>query len=113
MSRSTAGNLDPAGMRRIREIILGKFGKKRCTEDKEALWEKCKIDTQAFCIQIYTTVQMNVYTCIYSVNAIILLHSIIYMTMCIVVIEYACICNLPALLLGGLVGWPEWLFMLE
>ena len=43
MSRSTAGNLDPAGMRRIREIILGKFGKKRCTEDKEALWEKCKI----------------------------------------------------------------------
>ena len=43
MRRSTAGNLDPTGMRPIKEIIIAKFGGRRCVEDKEALWEKCKI----------------------------------------------------------------------
>ena len=43
MRKSTAGNLDPNRMQRIKEIILAKFGGERCLENKEALWEKCII----------------------------------------------------------------------
>ena len=39
---STAGSLDSVKTRRIREIILAKYGSRRCAQDQELLWDKCK-----------------------------------------------------------------------
>ena len=42
MLQSTAATLDVAKMREIKDIILGKYAIKRCAQDRNALWEKCK-----------------------------------------------------------------------
>ena len=42
MRQSTAATLDVAKMREIKDIILGKYAIKRCAQDRNALWEKCK-----------------------------------------------------------------------
>ena len=42
MRENTAATLDMTKMREIKNIILGKYGLKRCTQDKSALWDKCK-----------------------------------------------------------------------
>ena len=39
---STAGSLDVVKMRRIREIIMAKYGSRRCIQDQEVLWDRCK-----------------------------------------------------------------------
>ena len=42
MRQNTAATLDVTKMREIKNIILGIYGLKRCTQDKSALWDKCK-----------------------------------------------------------------------
>ena len=42
MRRSTAGSLDPARMNLIKNAIISKLCTRRCREDREALWERCK-----------------------------------------------------------------------
>ena len=42
MRHSTAGTLDSAKMLLIKEAIVSKFAMRRCREDREALWERCK-----------------------------------------------------------------------
>ncbi len=43
MACHTAGTLEPSRMRRIKAIVISKFGGKRSEADKEALWARCKI----------------------------------------------------------------------
>ena len=42
MARNTAGTLDENKMKRIKAIVISKFGEKRGEADREALWAKCK-----------------------------------------------------------------------
>ena len=42
MIRSIAGSLDDNKMKRIKAIVISKFGEKRGEADREALWAKCK-----------------------------------------------------------------------
>jgi hypothetical protein len=42
MRENTAATLDVTKMLEIKNIILGKYGLKTCTQDKSALWDKCK-----------------------------------------------------------------------
>ena len=43
MAKHTTSTLDATKMRRVKEIILAKFGAKRSAADKEGIWEKCKV----------------------------------------------------------------------
>ena len=42
MARNTAGTLEASKMKRIKAIIISKFGEKRGEADREALWAKSK-----------------------------------------------------------------------
>ncbi len=43
MARNTAGTLDSGPMKKIKAIVLAKFGAKRSDADREAIWAKCKV----------------------------------------------------------------------
>ena len=49
MARNTAGTLDENKMKRIKAIVISKFGEKRGEPDREALWAKCKTTTGQKC----------------------------------------------------------------
>lgn len=42
MRRSKAATLDAEKMRQIRDIIVAKYAIKRCIQDKNARWDKCR-----------------------------------------------------------------------
>ena len=60
MANCTAGTLDPDRMRRIKEIILAKFDKKRSEADREELWSHCKVAIGQKCKDPKPTVSMEV-----------------------------------------------------
>ena len=39
---NTAGSLEKGKMRRIKEIVLAKYGAKSSAVDQDLLWDKCK-----------------------------------------------------------------------
>lgn len=42
MAVNTVGTLDASVLKRIKEIVLAKFGRKRSPADREALWAKAR-----------------------------------------------------------------------
>lgn len=49
MAGSTFRMLDPTKLKRIKFIVISKFGAEKSKEDKDALWRRCKIAINQTC----------------------------------------------------------------